>query len=204
MDTRLGSREAEEDVDLIALHSYRVAESSLPQRARAGTFRPFGGALAAMSDLPAAEADSNGPSQQQYGARAPVTRIVNSAAATVTLRRRVGVGVRGRGVTTSGSARARTSAPPEALGPGKSLFSCCAPDTATTCPRSPRAGPFGWIGIHHPYLVRRISRQVSSSGAVINAPPNSPLITRALRLVRGAFHKDYRDPRSESQRAAAR
>jgi AraC-like DNA-binding protein len=84
-------------------------------------------------------------------------------------------------------------APPEPIGPGKSFFAVLPSRHRYYLPEISSGWTFGWIGIYHPYLVRRISRQVSSTGAVIDTPPNSPLITRALRLVRGAFHKDYRD-----------
>jgi AraC-like DNA-binding protein len=60
----------------------------------------------------------------------------------------------------------------------------------------PEASPgwtFGWIGIHHPYVVRRIAKQVAATGPLLETPPNSPLIRRALRLVEGAFRKDFRD-----------
>jgi transcriptional regulator GlxA family with amidase domain len=52
---------------------------------------------------------------------------------------------------------------------------------------------FGWIGIYQPYFLSRITKQVATSGPVVHAPPSSPLIHRALRLVRGAFEKDFRD-----------
>src|SRR5262249_38491120 len=52
---------------------------------------------------------------------------------------------------------------------------------------------FGWIGIYHPYLIKRIARQVAATGPVLRAPPTGALATSALRLVRGAFEKDFRD-----------
>ena len=53
--------------------------------------------------------------------------------------------------------------------------------------------PFVWIGIYHRYLVRRIARQVASVGPIVQATPQSPLVARLSRLVRGAFLKDFRD-----------
>src|SRR5437870_4486983 len=52
---------------------------------------------------------------------------------------------------------------------------------------------FGWIGIYHPYLIRRIARQVAATGAVLQLPPEGELAALATRLVRGAFRKDFRD-----------
>ena len=32
---------------------------------------------------------------------------------------------------------------------------------------------FGWIGIYHPYLFRRIAKQVAATGPVLEAAPDS-------------------------------
>jgi hypothetical protein len=48
---------------------------------------------------------------------------------------------------------------------------------------------FAWIDIYRPYLVRRISKQVSVAGPLVRATPSNPLITRFMRLVQGAFRK---------------
>ncbi len=52
---------------------------------------------------------------------------------------------------------------------------------------------FGWIGIYHPYLFARIAKQVTTTGPVVHASASSPLHRRAVRLVRGAFAKYFRD-----------
>jgi hypothetical protein len=52
---------------------------------------------------------------------------------------------------------------------------------------------FGWIGIYHPYLVRRIEKQVAATGPLLQTSPACRLIAQAIRLVRGAFRKDFRD-----------
>ncbi len=60
----------------------------------------------------------------------------------------------------------------------------------------PEASPgwtFGWIGIYHSYLVRRIARQVQATGAIVQAAPGSAFVAHLSRLVRGAFLKDFRD-----------
>jgi AraC-like DNA-binding protein len=83
--------------------------------------------------------------------------------------------------------------PPQRIGPGKSFFAVLPSQHRYYLPEASPGWTFGWIGLYHPYLVRRLARQVASTGAVVDTPPNSPLISRALRLVRGAFRKDYRD-----------
>src|SRR5205814_59646 len=60
----------------------------------------------------------------------------------------------------------------------------------------PPASPgwtFAWIGIYHPYLLRRVARQVAITGPVVRTPAASPLVASMMRLVRGAFEKDFRD-----------
>jgi AraC-like DNA-binding protein len=52
---------------------------------------------------------------------------------------------------------------------------------------------FGWVSIHHPYLLARMTRLVKESGPVIDVSPGGPLAGIALRLMRGAFRKDFRD-----------
>jgi len=59
-------------------------------------------------------------------------------------------------------------------------------------PNSP-GWTFAWVGIYHPYLVRRIARNVAVTGPVVRIPPSSPLVPSTMRLVRGAFDKDFRD-----------
>ena len=52
---------------------------------------------------------------------------------------------------------------------------------------------FAWVGIYHPYLVRRIARTIAITGPVVPIAPSSLLVTSTMRLVRGAFEKDFRD-----------
>lgn len=83
--------------------------------------------------------------------------------------------------------------PAQRIGPGKSFFSVLPSPHRYYLPESSPGWTFGWIGLYHPYLVRRIARQVAASGAVLDTPASSSLIARASRLVCGAFRKDYRD-----------
>ncbi len=59
-------------------------------------------------------------------------------------------------------------------------------------PESP-GWTFGWISIYHPYLLERFARQVAATGPLLEVPPDSPLAAIAMRLMRGAIKKDFRD-----------
>jgi len=52
---------------------------------------------------------------------------------------------------------------------------------------------FGWISIYHPYLLARLSKQVAATGPLLQVPPKGPLAAVAMRLMRGAIKKDFRD-----------
>jgi AraC family transcriptional regulator, arabinose operon regulatory protein len=52
---------------------------------------------------------------------------------------------------------------------------------------------FGWISIYHPYLLERMTRQVKETGPIVEVEPDGPLAGMALRLIRGAIKKDFRD-----------
>jgi AraC-like DNA-binding protein len=52
---------------------------------------------------------------------------------------------------------------------------------------------FGWISIYHPYLLARMARQVAATGPLFEVAPDGPLAASAMRLVRGAIKKDFRD-----------
>lgn len=52
---------------------------------------------------------------------------------------------------------------------------------------------FGWISIYHPYLLDRMKRHVAATGPLIEVAPDGPLAAIALRLMRGAIKKDFRD-----------
>jgi AraC-like DNA-binding protein len=52
---------------------------------------------------------------------------------------------------------------------------------------------FGWISIYHPYLLHRMAKQVAATGPLIEVAPDGPLAAIAVRLMRGAIKKDFRD-----------
>jgi AraC-like DNA-binding protein len=83
--------------------------------------------------------------------------------------------------------------PPQKLPPGTAFFAVIPSRHRYYLPEGSPGWTFGWIGIYHPYLIRRIARQVAATGPVFQLPPQSALAALATRLVRGAFRKDFRD-----------
>jgi AraC-like DNA-binding protein len=83
--------------------------------------------------------------------------------------------------------------PPLRVSAGTGFFAVIPSRHRYYLPESSPGWTFAWIGIYHPYLLRRIKKQIALTGPVIEASPASPIVARLLRLVRGAFRKDYRD-----------
>ncbi len=83
--------------------------------------------------------------------------------------------------------------PPQQIGPGMAFFAIIPSQHRYYLPPESPGWTFGWIGLFHPYLLSRITQQVSATGPVVRTPPSCPLIKRAIRLVRGAYEKDFRD-----------
>jgi AraC-like DNA-binding protein len=83
--------------------------------------------------------------------------------------------------------------PPARVPPGTGFFAVVPSRHRYYLPADSPGWTFGWLGIYHPYLVRRIAKQVAATGPVLQTPPGCRLIASALRLVRGAFRKDFRD-----------
>jgi AraC-like DNA-binding protein len=83
--------------------------------------------------------------------------------------------------------------PPQKITPGMGFFALIPSRHRYYLPETSPGWTFAWFGIYHPYVLRRIARQVAASGPLISVPPASPLVTRVTRLVRGAFREDFRD-----------
>lgn len=83
--------------------------------------------------------------------------------------------------------------PPQRIPPGTGFFSMIPSRHLYCLPETSPGWTFAWIGIYHPYLLRRIGKQVAATGPVVKAAPSSPLVARVMRLARGAFRKDFRD-----------
>ena len=83
--------------------------------------------------------------------------------------------------------------PAQKLPPGTAFFAVVPSRHRYYLPERSPGWTFGWIGIYHPYLIRRIARQVAATGPVVPLHPQGALAGIATRLVRGAFRKDFRD-----------
>ena len=82
---------------------------------------------------------------------------------------------------------------PQRVPPGSGFFAVIPSRHRYYLPEGSPGWTFGWLGLYHPYLVRRIAAQVAVTGPVVTTPADSPLVATAARLVRGAFQKDFRD-----------
>jgi AraC-like DNA-binding protein len=83
--------------------------------------------------------------------------------------------------------------PPERLSPGTAFFAVVPSRHRYYLPPASPGWTFGWIGIYHPYLIRRIAKQVAATGPVLRLSPSAALTRVAMRLMRSAFQKDFRD-----------
>jgi len=83
--------------------------------------------------------------------------------------------------------------PARRVSPGKGFFAVVPSRHSYYLPRASPGWTFGWVGVYHPYLLARISRQVAATGPLVDTPPDGAFTASALRLVRGAIKKDFRD-----------
>jgi AraC-like DNA-binding protein len=82
---------------------------------------------------------------------------------------------------------------PRQVGPGTGMLSLAPPQHSCYLPEQSPGWTFGWVAICHPYLLARVKKQIAATGPVVDIPPNGALAASALRLVRGAVKKDFRD-----------
>jgi AraC-like DNA-binding protein len=82
---------------------------------------------------------------------------------------------------------------PQRIEPGTAFFAVVPSRHRYYLPEASPGWTFGWLGIYHPYLLERVTKQVAATGAIFPIEPASPLVASATRLVRGAFRKDFRD-----------
>jgi len=83
--------------------------------------------------------------------------------------------------------------PPRRVTPG-TAFIAVMPSRHRYClPKESPGWTFGWISVYHPYVLERMKKLVSVAGPLIDVVPDGPLAAIALRLMRGAIKKDYRD-----------
>jgi AraC-like DNA-binding protein len=79
------------------------------------------------------------------------------------------------------------------VSPGTGFFAIIPSRHRYYLPENSPGWTFGWIGIYHPYLLARVSKQVAATGPLVEVPPDGALTASTLRLVRGAIKKDFRD-----------
>jgi AraC-like DNA-binding protein len=82
---------------------------------------------------------------------------------------------------------------PQEARPGDAFFSTAPSHDRCYVPAESPGWTFGWIGLHHPYLVARITKLVTVAGPRFDVSPDSQLGRSALRLIRGAIKKDFGD-----------
>jgi AraC-like DNA-binding protein len=83
--------------------------------------------------------------------------------------------------------------PPVRVLPGTAFFAVVPSRHRYYLPPDSPGWTFAWIGIYHPYVLRRVAKQVTANGPLIEMTPASELCAGTMRLVRGAFEKDFRD-----------
>lgn len=82
---------------------------------------------------------------------------------------------------------------PARMTPGRAFVALVPSRHRYYLPANSPGWTFAWIGIYHPYLVRRIRAQVAATGPTIDCGPDSEFVGSVMRLVRGVFQKDFRD-----------
>jgi AraC-like DNA-binding protein len=83
--------------------------------------------------------------------------------------------------------------PPRRVPPGTAFIALMPSRHRYYLPKESPGWTFGWISIYHPYLLERMAKQVAATGPLIELAPDGPLAAVAMRLVRGAIKKDFRD-----------
>ncbi|HLK88303.1 MAG TPA: AraC family transcriptional regulator [Polyangia bacterium] len=82
---------------------------------------------------------------------------------------------------------------PERMTPGRAFVAVVPSRHRYYLPADSPGWTFAWIGIYHPYLVRRIKTRVAATGPTIACGPDNDFVCGLMRLVRGVFLKDFRD-----------
>jgi AraC-like DNA-binding protein len=81
--------------------------------------------------------------------------------------------------------------PPRRVTPGKAFIALMPSRHRYYLPEDSPGWTFAWISIYHPYLLARITKQVSVTGPLLEVAPDGPLAASTARLVRGAIKKDF-------------
>src|SRR5678810_1178000 len=77
--------------------------------------------------------------------------------------------------------------PAQRITPGTGFFAVIPSRHRYYLPETSPGWTFAWIGIYHPYLVRRIARQVAATGPIVEAAPTSAFGAHPMPPRRGAL-----------------
>ena len=83
--------------------------------------------------------------------------------------------------------------PAQRVAPGKAFVAIMPSRHRYYLPKDSPGWTFAWISIYHPYLLARFTKQVATTGPLMDVAPEGPLAAMVMRLVRGAIKKDFRD-----------
>jgi AraC-like DNA-binding protein len=83
--------------------------------------------------------------------------------------------------------------PARLMTPGSAFFVSVPSRHRYYLPPSSPGWTFCWVLIYHPYVLERASQRIAQSGPCLEVEPDGAFVASALRLVRGAFKKDFRD-----------
>ncbi len=85
------------------------------------------------------------------------------------------------------------------LRPGMAFTAVVPSEHSYFLPAASAEWSFFWIMLHHPYVVGRIAQRQRSSGPILMAEPNSPLVLRALDLFAFACQPTLQDAIAREQ-----
>src|SRR5262249_8457764 len=77
--------------------------------------------------------------------------------------------------------------------PGNAFTAIVPSDHVYYLPKESPAWTFFWVGLHHPYVVRRMSQRMAACGRVLAIPPESGLAARMVTLFEGNCQRSFRD-----------
>jgi AraC-like DNA-binding protein len=82
---------------------------------------------------------------------------------------------------------------PRPVNPGTAFIAVIPSRHRYYLPKESPGWTFGWFSIYHPYLLARMAKLVATTGPLVEVAPDGPLTAIAVRLIRGAIKKDFRD-----------
>ena len=83
--------------------------------------------------------------------------------------------------------------PPRRVPPGTAFIALMPSRHRYYLPEDSPGWTFGFISVYHPYVLARMAKLVAARGPLVEVAADSPLAAIAVRLVRGAIKKDFRN-----------